>query len=145
MRHHDTYEKFGGDGSLIRAYRHWSVLIRPKQATLGALVMVAHADVRALSALPVEAFAEQAQVIGEVEAALARAFAPDKINYLTLMMVDPHVHAHILPRYEAPRMFAGSERSDAGWPGVPDLSASVGDVAAAAKSALLAAWSGDAA
>ncbi|MBB4659295.1 HIT domain-containing protein [Parvularcula dongshanensis] len=140
MRHHSTYEKFGGDGSLIHAYRHWSVLIRPKQATLGAMVMVAHAEVTAVSALPDEAFAEQASVVRDVEAALRAAFAPDKINYLTLMMVDPHVHAHILPRYETPRAFAGSEKRDVGWPGVPDLSASVGDVAAAAKEALSKVW-----
>ena len=38
-----------------------------------------------------------------------------------LMMVDPHVHFHVIPRYEGPRTFAGLEFVDAGWPGPPDL------------------------
>jgi diadenosine tetraphosphate (Ap4A) HIT family hydrolase len=40
-----------------------------------------------------------------------------KINYLMLMMVDPHVHFHVLPRYEGDRSHGGIEVVDAGWPG----------------------------
>ena len=140
MRHHATYERFGGDQSLVRAYAHWSVLVRPKQATLGACVIVAHADVGALGALPPEAHAEFGRVVRDLEAAWDAAFAPDKRNYLCLMMVDPHVHHHALPRFEGPRTFAGAERTDVGWPGPPDLSASVGDVAEAVREALVSAW-----
>ena len=140
MKHHATYERFGGDQTLVRAYDHWSVLVRPKQATLGACVIVAHADVRALSALPDAAHAEFGRVVRALEAAWATAFAPDKHNYLCLMMVDPHVHHHALPRFERPRTFAGEERMDAGWPGPPDLSASVGEVAGAVREALLDAY-----
>ena len=140
MKHHSTYEKFGGDDTLIRAYDHWSVLARPKQATLGACVLVAHADVTAYADLPREAFGEFAQVVGDYEAACRAAFAPDKMNYLMLMMVDPHVHYHALPRFEAPVSFEGAERADAGWPGPPDLSASVGDIADEVRAALSAAW-----
>lgn len=142
MKHHATYERFGGDQSLIRAYDHWSVLIRPKQATLGACVIVAHADVQALGDLSVAAHAEFGRVVADLEAAWARAFAPDKRNYLCLMMVDREVHYHALPRYEGGRTFEGAERSDAGWPGPPDLGSEVGDVAAAARDALIAAWDG---
>jgi diadenosine tetraphosphate (Ap4A) HIT family hydrolase len=38
------------------------------------------------------------------------------------MMVDPHVHFHVLPRYEGSREQAGLAVTDAGWPGQPDLS-----------------------
>jgi diadenosine tetraphosphate (Ap4A) HIT family hydrolase len=41
-----------------------------------------------------------------------------------LMMVDPHVHFHVLPRYERERHFAGTAYPDRGWPGLPDLAAS---------------------
>ena len=140
MKHHATYERFGGDGNLVRAYEHWSVLIRPKQATLGACVIVAHSDAQAMGDLPDAAFAEFGRVVRDLEAAWATAFAPDKRNYLCLMMVDKEVHYHALPRFEAPVMFEGSERLDAGWPGPPDLSASVGDVADAARTALVSAW-----
>ncbi len=45
----------------------------------------------------------------------------DRINYLMLMMVDPHVHFHVFPRYEVSRTFEGLELPDRGWPGPPDL------------------------
>ena len=44
----------------------------------------------------------------DLDTALAKTFAPDKLNYLMLMMVDPDVHFHVLPRYAAARAFAGS-------------------------------------
>ncbi|MNC89705.1 hypothetical protein D3C83_56830 [compost metagenome] len=50
-------------------------------------------------------------------------FAPlaDKINWLLLMMVDPDVHFHVLPRYSGARQFAGMTFTDPGWPAAPDL------------------------
>ena len=38
-----------------------------------------------------------------------------------LMMVDPHVHFHVLPRYDGERSGAGLTVADAGWPAQPDL------------------------
>ncbi|MCQ8186327.1 HIT family protein [Parvularcula maris] len=141
MPHHATYEAFGGDASLIKAYEHWSVLIRPKQATLGAMVLVAHADVTSYGALPAEAYAELAAVVPDIEAALAKTFSPQKMNYLMLMMVDPHVHYHVLPRYEAAKAFEGVEVTDTGWPGPPDLKNQTPEhVANAAREVLMGAW-----
>ena len=56
-----------------------------------------------------------------MESALAKAFQYDKINYLMLMMVDPDVHFHVLPRYAQPMQFADMEFIDAGWPVMPNL------------------------
>lgn len=44
-----------------------------------------------------------------------------KINYLMLMMVDPHVHFHVIPRYDGAREWNSREFVDVGWPKVPDL------------------------
>ena len=44
-------------------------------------------------------------------------------NYLMLMMVDPHVHFHVIPRYAKPRRFADIDFPDSGWPGQPNLAA----------------------
>jgi diadenosine tetraphosphate (Ap4A) HIT family hydrolase len=74
-----------------------------------------------LSQLSAQAFAELARVIADVEGALARAFAYDKINYLMLMMVDPDVHFHVVPRYAEARSFAGVDFADRGWPRLPEL------------------------
>jgi len=119
----DTMVKFAYPQSLVRDYRRWAVLARPKQATLGALVMVCKEDAQAFSAISAEAFAEMPQVVRDIEAAL-KAFRPyQKINYLMLMMVDREVHYHVLPRYDAAQDFAGTAYADPGWPALPDLTA----------------------
>lgn len=116
-----TMRKFGAPQTIIRSYQYWSVLLRPAQATLGALVLAAHEPVTAFSELSVSSFAELHQVTRHIEAALTKAFQYDKINYLMLMMVDPDVHFHVLPRYAQPKSFAGMAFIDAGWPVVPNL------------------------
>ena len=116
-----TLTKFGYPGSLVREYHHWCVLLRPQQVTLGALVLATRGNERAFSALPASAFVEFGAIVHHIEVGL-KAFRPfDRINYLMLMMVDPHVHFHVLPRYAAPQSFDGVSFPDAGWPSVPDL------------------------
>ena len=44
----------------------------------------------------------------DIERALRATFDHQKINYLALMMVDPHVHFHVIPRYSGSREFEGS-------------------------------------
>ncbi|MCB1378927.1 MAG: HIT family protein [Alphaproteobacteria bacterium] len=116
-----TLRKFGHPDSMIRNYEHWCVLLRPAQATLGALILGARSEATAFSSLPAAAFAELHLVTGHIETAL-RAFRHyDRINYLMLMMVDPHVHFHVLPRYAAAPEHLGLAFADPGWPGPPDL------------------------
>lgn len=116
-----TLKKFGYPETLVCDYRHWCVLLRPAQVTLAALVLGAKGEARAFSELAPEAFAELPLIVYEIEHGL-RAFRPyDRINYLMLMMVDPHVHFHVLPRYAMAQEFAGLRFADAGWPGPPDL------------------------
>ena len=38
-----------------------------------------------------------------------------------LMMVDPHVHFHVIPRYQNAPEFASVTTTDSDWPGPPDL------------------------
>ena len=120
-----TIEKFGHPATLIREYQHWVVLLRPAQVTLGSLVLAAKSPATAYGQLPASAFAEQAIVVGDIERALTAFCGFDRINYLMLMMVDPHVHFHVIPRYEGKRQWNGLEFADAGWPGPPDLKATV--------------------
>ena len=61
----------------------------------------------------------------QIEAMLAESVRYEKINYLMLMMVDPHVHFHVIPRYEGERGHNGLTIADAGWPGPPDLKSAV--------------------
>jgi diadenosine tetraphosphate (Ap4A) HIT family hydrolase len=116
-----TIEKFGHPATLIAEYDHWVVLLRPAQPTLGALVLAAKSNATAFGDLPAEAHAELKTATAAIEAALSHAVGYAKINYLMLMMVDPHVHFHVLPRYDGERSGAGLTVGDAGWPGQPDL------------------------
>lgn len=118
---HATAEKFGWPATLVTEFEHWAVLARPAQPTLGSLVLVAKSDVTAFGDLPAEAHAELKVATSAIEAALARAVSYAKINYLMLMMVDPQVHFHVIPRYEGTREWGSREFVDVGWPKVPDL------------------------
>ncbi len=117
----ETIRKFGHPATLAADYDHWVVLLRPAQPTLGALVLAAKSDATAFGALPPAAHAELARVTADIEAALAAAVSYERINYLMLMMVDPHVHFHVLPRYEGTRAAEGIAIADTGWPKPPAL------------------------
>lgn len=121
----ETITKFGHPATLIAEYEHWVVLLRPAQSTLGALVLAAKSDATAFGDLPAAAHAELKIATAAIEAALGQAVGYAKINYLMLMMVDPHVHFHVLPRYDGERTGAGLTVADAGWPGQPDLTQGV--------------------
>jgi len=117
-----TMKKFGYPDTLIREYSYWSVQLRPKQATLGSLVAVCDEPVRSFGQLSGEAFAELKQVTAEIEATLGSCFGYAKLNYLMLMMTDPDVHFHVLPRYPEAQQFCDISFADPGWPGPPDIS-----------------------
>lgn len=116
-----TMAKFGAPTTCVREYTYWTVLLRPKQATLGALILAARDAAASFGELGELASAELAGVTADIETALGAAFAYDKINYLMLMMNDPDVHFHVLPRYAAASEFEGGVYTDPGWPGPPEL------------------------
>ena len=117
----ETISRFGYPATLIAEYEHWVVLLRPSQPTLGSLVLAAKAEARAFSALDPAAFAELADAVKDIETALSERVQYAKINYLMLMMVDPHVHYHVIPRYEGERSGGGLTITDTGWPKTPAL------------------------
>jgi diadenosine tetraphosphate (Ap4A) HIT family hydrolase len=120
-----TIVRFGWPETLVREFEHWVVLVRPAQVTLGSLVLAAKSDATAYSDLPDDAFAEQGLAVRSVEKALRAFCSYDRLNYLMLMMVDPNVHFHIIPRHSKPPSWDGVEFADAGWPGPPQLKSAV--------------------
>jgi diadenosine tetraphosphate (Ap4A) HIT family hydrolase len=131
-----TEIKFGDPGTRIAQTERWTVLLRPKQPTLGSLVLVCREPVQAFSGVSAAAFADMQCVIRRVELTLREVVAYERINYLMLMMIDPDVHFHVIPRYSGTRTFCGTEYRDAGWPGVPALEPAV-SLGAQALEALL--------
>ena len=132
-----TAEKFGYPDSVVKSFEHWHVLVRPAQPTLGSLVLVCSDPVGQFGQISPEASAELQQATSEIERVLGEAFSFDKINYLMLMMVDPDVHFHVLPRYAKERDYEGVTYEDATWPGPPDITAA-NDFPAEVKQTLIA-------
>jgi len=117
----DTMATFGYPDTLIKDYTHWCVLLRPIQVTLGSLVLACKDPAQRFSGISAAAFTEQATVVADIERVLAEFSQFEKMNYMMLMMVDPDVHYHVLPRYEGSRSHSGVEFVDAGWPALPRL------------------------
>ena len=89
------------------------------------------------------AFTELELVFKGAEGALRGEFGADRVNHLMLMMVDPHVHWHLIPRYESPRSIGSTTIADTAWPGPPDLTSGAElpeSDRASLRAALLAAW-----
>lgn len=116
-----TMTKFGYPRTLVAETPHWAVLVRPKQPTLGSLVVAARQPASAFGQLGVDAFAGLQPVVARVEAVLRDVVGYERINHLMLMMVDPDVHFHVIPRYDGTREFEGVTFPDPGWPGPPVL------------------------
>ncbi len=102
---------------VLKEYEHWVVLFRDKQVTIGSVIIMSkHLEEASLGNLSSEAWAQFGEVCRETEALITIAFGAEKFNYLALMMDDPEVHFHVIPRYSKPVQFAGQEFIDVDWP-----------------------------
>ncbi|WPB58954.1 HIT family protein [Xylophilus sp. GOD-11R] len=133
----ETETKFGDPANRLMQTDCWTLLLRPKQPTLGSLVLVCREPVQAFSDVSEKAFVEMRSLVRAIESALRDFVGYERINYLMLMMVDPDVHFHVIPRYEGARDFSGVAFADAGWPGPPALDSAVA-LDDATRAALLA-------
>lgn len=117
----ETITKFGYPETLVSEYEHWVVLLRPQQVTLGSLILACKEGVESFGEISSAAGFELARVARDIENTLGSTFGYDKINYLMLMMIDPHVHFHVFPRYSDTQQHEGLDFADRGWPGPPKL------------------------
>ncbi|WP_458096245.1 HIT family protein [Roseomonas sp. WA12] len=120
-----TMTKFGYPDTLLGETAHWAVLLRPQQVTLGSLVLICREPVTAFGEVSPAAFSDMQGAVVRIERMLRDLVAYEKINYLMLMMVDPDVHFHVIPRYDGERTHLGHAFPDAGWPGQPALGEAV--------------------
>lgn len=123
--HNPTALKFDWPRSRVAETACWTIQLRPKQPTLGSLVVIAKEPVVAFSRLSPEAFAELRGISAGVERLLKDFVDYQRINWLMLMMVDPDVHFHVIPRYDGSREWNGLSFPDAGWPNPPALAETV--------------------
>lgn len=111
-----TITTFGYPGTVIREFNHWVILLRPEQITVGTLVLAAKSEATHLGALTNDEWSEFASVCSFAENLLRSVFGAEKFNYLALMMKDPNVHFHLVPRYSKPVAVGGQQFDDPDWP-----------------------------
>ena len=111
--------KFRVEELNVSENQSWTWSIRPAQATLGAGVLSLNRHALRLSDVTPEEMKDLADLVGVLEETIKAAFNHNIMNYLMLMMVDHHVHYHVIPRYDGTRTFAGLEWVDNGWPALP--------------------------
>ena len=116
-----TALKFGYPHTLVAESAHWWILARPRQPTLGSLVLVCKQPVTAFGDVSAAGFTDLQAVIARAETMLKGFVTYERINYLMLMMVDPDVHFHVIPRYSVARDYQGISLPDASWPNPPNL------------------------
>lgn len=106
---------------LIKEYKHWFLLLRNKQTTLGSIVLIEKDFKKEYRNISTNSHLEFKSIINKIEVTLKKLFSYKQINYLMLMMVDPEVHFHVIPRYSKRLVFNKKSFLDLGWPKLPDL------------------------
>jgi diadenosine tetraphosphate (Ap4A) HIT family hydrolase len=114
-------EKFRVQELAIFRSAHWSWSVRPVHSTVGSGILSLNRFARSFAEITPEEGADLANTLRTIESALQQFSAPDKMNYVMLMMVDVHLHFHVLPRYSTPRTVAGTDWIDSGWPALPAM------------------------
>ena len=117
----ETVKKFGYPKNVIFSDDHWRVLLRPSQVTIGTLVLICRSNVSTLGNLSGSQIGTFPYICKLCEQILTVEFGASKFNYLALMMIDPSVHFHLVPRYKNEVLFDGTVYNDINWPGPPDI------------------------
>ena len=114
-------QKFKINQLMIYETNYWIWSLRPHQATIGAGILSLKRFCSSFSELTKEEYNDLGKIIKVIEPTLTNVFKCDVINYLMLMMVDKHVHYHIIPRYKKPIEILEKKWVDQSWPAIPNL------------------------
>ena len=115
-------EKFRVSELSIVHNNSWTWSVRPGQPTLGSSIISLNRYALELGDVSNSEMADFSDICAQLESVLKTEFNYQIMNYLALMMVDRHVHFHVIPRYDSQRVFAKYEWVDNGWPALPILS-----------------------
>lgn len=116
-------QTFRLDELTIHEGQAWIVSVRPGQITLGSMVVSSshgHLDFQGFStddSTGLSAAFATAERLAKIELGAVR------VNLACLMMKDPVVHFHVLPRYSQPVERYDRTWLDEDWPGPPTIGA----------------------
>lgn len=97
----------------------WLVSLRPGQLTLGSMVVSDTRGAESFAELELEGGRDWLAAVARFERLVKGHFGADKVNVIALMMVDPVVHFHLLPRYSSAVNRYERDWSDPWWPKPP--------------------------
>lgn len=118
---YEYMKRFEPERYTIRTFRHWVVLLRKRQVTIGAVIVVLRREVPSFSMVTPEEFSELSEVFSWYEEITRSLYGAEKFNYIAAMMKDNFVHFHAFPRYSNTIIKYGVKWKDAYWPGAIEL------------------------
>ena len=98
---------------LVRDYTHWSLYVRETQNYLGRCVLWCKSkNALSLAEATSPELNEMGTICRQWEVAVQESFGAVWFNYAFLGNELPHLHGHLIPRYQKPVTFAGVEFVD---------------------------------
>jgi diadenosine tetraphosphate (Ap4A) HIT family hydrolase len=129
----DFQEKFQVDKLLLKTGAYWNLSLRPAQITLCSMVLSSKLPRLSFQGLDQGSSTEMLSMMALAEKVAIENLGAKRINILCLMMQDPIVHFHIIPRYETSVDFIQMEWRDEDWPLPPTMSRNTCDAASVLK------------
>ena len=115
-------KKFRYPESIVSENDSWYTLLRMEQLTFGSLILITKDSKNVnFSMLDDKEQLDMFKAIKKIEEFGYKELNCEKINFLALMMLDPIVHFHILPRYSQEKIHNNITYCDTGFPGPPNL------------------------
>ncbi|GEM_PF-955987 len=117
----DFKRKFKIDDLEIAQSEGWILSLRPNQITLGSMVISSSEGFLNYSSIGEESYRGFFKMLSMAEEVSDKVFGSKRVNSISLMMKDPIIHYHIIPRYPSPVQFSGREWIDESWPAPPNF------------------------
>lgn len=97
----------------------WALSTRPGQLTLGSMVLSIRSGATSWAGVTESEGRGLAGWLAKAERLVAVLYGADKINAICLMMKDPIIHFHVIPRYSKDVERYGTVWTDVDWPKPP--------------------------
>jgi diadenosine tetraphosphate (Ap4A) HIT family hydrolase len=101
-------------GDFIMETSHWIIFLAPQQSNIGTCVVALNRHESDLSGLTRDEWLDFGKLVREMEETLKKCFDVTLFNWGSLMNAsylkqtpDPHVHWHLIPRYDHAVEFEG--------------------------------------
>lgn len=119
--------KFRVDEFLLASGRYWRVSLRPHQVTFGSMILSARDAHMSFCDANEESGVELMTWFSRIEQLMKAGFGAERINVLCLMMVDPILHFHIIPRFSKSVLIDDVTWEDPAYPGPPNLAKAISE------------------